>query len=85
MQATAAGLRSAGLRTGTDCAQTSCAMGQRVRNTQPEGVPEEHIYPERTTPAVYLRVQALSRIVLDNVQHIQTSYVTWAIFMPWVT
>ncbi len=54
-------------------------------NTQPEGVPEEHIYPERTTPAVYLRVQALSRIVLDNVQHIQTSYVTQGMKMAQVT
>ena len=45
-------------------------------NMQPEGVPEEHIYPKKTTPAIYLRVQALSRIVLDNFQNIQTSYVT---------
>ncbi len=45
-------------------------------NTQPEGVPEEHLYPQRTTPAVYLRMQALSRIYLDNFQNIQTSYVT---------
>lgn len=45
-------------------------------NTQPDGVPEEHLYPEKTTPAVYLRVQALSRIVLDNFDNIQTSYVT---------
>ena len=45
-------------------------------NTQPDGVPEEHLYPEKTTPAVYLRVQALSRIVLDNFENIQTSYVT---------
>ena len=45
-------------------------------NTQPEGVPEEHLYPEKTTPAVYLRVQALSRIYLDNFDNVQTSYVT---------
>jgi cyclic dehypoxanthinyl futalosine synthase len=54
-------------------------------NTQPEGVPEEHVYPERTTPAVYLRVQALARIVLDNIQHIQTSYVTQGMKMAQVT
>jgi len=45
-------------------------------NTQPDGVPEEHLYPERTTPAVYLRVQALGRIYLDNFANVQTSYVT---------
>ena len=45
-------------------------------NTQPDGVPEEHLYPERTTPAVYLRVLAISRIVLDNFDNVQTSYVT---------
>jgi len=43
---------------------------------QPDGVPEEQDYPEKATPAVYLRVQALSRIFLDNVENIQTSYVT---------
>ncbi|QDV08664.1 Aminodeoxyfutalosine synthase [Planctomycetes bacterium Poly30] len=43
---------------------------------QPDGVPQEQDYPEKATPAVYLRVQALSRIFLDNVQNIQTSYVT---------
>ncbi|MEO0660851.1 MAG: cyclic dehypoxanthinyl futalosine synthase [Planctomycetota bacterium] len=43
---------------------------------QPDGTPEEHLYPEKATPAVYLRVQALSRIFLDNVESIQTSYVT---------
>ncbi|MEM1450144.1 MAG: cyclic dehypoxanthinyl futalosine synthase [Planctomycetota bacterium] len=43
---------------------------------QPDGVPQEHLYPEKATPAVYLRVQALSRIFLDNVASIQTSYVT---------
>ncbi len=45
-------------------------------NTQPAGVPEEHIYPEKTTPTIYLRVLAVSRIFLDNFQNIQTSYVT---------
>lgn len=54
-------------------------------NTQPEGVPEEHLYPEKTTPAVYLRVQALSRIVLDNIENIQTSYVTQGMRMSQVT
>lgn len=43
---------------------------------QPDGVPREQDYPEKATPAVYLRVQALSRIFLDNVESIQTSYVT---------
>ena len=43
---------------------------------QPDGVPEEQDYPEKATPAVYLRVQALSRIFLDNIHNIQTSYVT---------
>lgn len=43
---------------------------------QPDGVPREEDYPEKATPAVYLRVQALSRIFLDNVASIQTSYVT---------
>jgi len=54
-------------------------------NMQPDGVPEEEIYPERTTPAVYLRVQALSRIFLDNVANIQTSYVTQGTAMAQVT
>ncbi len=45
-------------------------------NVQPEGVPEESIYPARSTPAVYLRVQALARIYLDNFDNVQTSYVT---------
>ena len=43
---------------------------------QPDGTPREQDYPEKATPAVYLRVQALSRIFLDNVTNIQTSYVT---------
>ena len=45
-------------------------------NTQPEGVPEEHLYPEKTTPAVYIRVQAIARMFLDNFDNMQTSYVT---------
>ncbi|MFT5049200.1 MAG: cyclic dehypoxanthinyl futalosine synthase [Chlamydiales bacterium] len=54
-------------------------------NVQPDGVPEEHIYPERTTPAIYLRVQALARIFLDNIVNIQTSYVTQGTAMAQVT
>jgi cyclic dehypoxanthinyl futalosine synthase len=54
-------------------------------NVQPEGVPEEHKYPRKTTPAVYLRVQALARIFLDNVDNIQTSYVTQGLEMAQVT
>jgi len=54
-------------------------------NTQPAGVPEEHMYPKKTTPAVYLRVQALSRIVLDNFDNIQTSFVTQGMKMAQVT
>jgi len=52
---------------------------------QPDGVPEEEIYPERATPGVYLRVQALSRIFLDNFANIQTSYVTQGVKMAQVT
>jgi cyclic dehypoxanthinyl futalosine synthase len=54
-------------------------------NMQPEGVPEQAQYPQRTTPGVYLRVQALSRIVLDNVDNVQTSYVTQGLKMAQVT
>jgi cyclic dehypoxanthinyl futalosine synthase len=54
-------------------------------NMQPDGVPEQEIYPERTTPAVYLRVQALSRIFLDNFENIQTSYVTQGMKLSQVT
>jgi cyclic dehypoxanthinyl futalosine synthase len=54
-------------------------------NMQPDGVPEEHLYPERVTPAVYLRVQALSRIYLDNIANIQTSYVTQGMKMAQIT
>jgi cyclic dehypoxanthinyl futalosine synthase len=52
---------------------------------QPEGVPEEATYPEKATPAVYLRVQALARIFLDNVANIQTSYVTQGMKMAQIT
>jgi cyclic dehypoxanthinyl futalosine synthase len=52
---------------------------------QPAGVPEEHIYPKKGTPGLYLRVQALSRIYLDNFDNIQTSYVTQGIKMSQVT
>ncbi|MCZ6596874.1 MAG: dehypoxanthine futalosine cyclase [Planctomycetota bacterium] len=45
-------------------------------NVQRDGVPEEHIYPPRTTHAVYLRVLAVARIFLDNFASLQTSYVT---------
>ncbi len=54
-------------------------------NMQPEGVPEESKYPKKTTPGVYLRVQALARIVLDNVENMQTSYVTQGLEMAQVT
>jgi cyclic dehypoxanthinyl futalosine synthase len=52
---------------------------------QPEGVPEQEKYPRKATPAVYLRVQALSRIFLDNFENIQTSYVTQGLKMAQVT
>lgn len=52
---------------------------------QPEGVPEEHLYPAKATPGVYLRVQALARIYLDNVENIQTSYVTQGLKMAQIT
>ena len=54
-------------------------------NMQPEGVPEESLYPEKTTPAVYLRVQSLARIFLDNFEHMQTSYVTQGMKMAQVS
>ena len=54
-------------------------------NTQPDGVPEQELYPQRTTPGVYLRVQALSRIYLDNFDNIQTSYVTQGMKMAQIT
>ena len=45
-------------------------------NLQPEGVPEQAQYPQKTTPAVYLRVNSIARIFLDNFANLQTSYVT---------
>jgi len=54
-------------------------------NLQPEGVPDEARYPDKTTPAVYLRVNALARIFLDNVAHLQTSYVTQGMKMAQVS
>jgi cyclic dehypoxanthinyl futalosine synthase len=52
---------------------------------QPDGVPEAHLYPERATPGTYLRVQALSRIYLDNFDNVQTSYVTQGLKMAQIT
>jgi len=52
---------------------------------QPEGVPEESLYPRKATPAVYLRVQALSRIFLDNFANVQASFVTQGLKMAQVT
>jgi cyclic dehypoxanthinyl futalosine synthase len=52
---------------------------------QPDGVPEQELYPAKATPGVYLRVQALSRIYLDNVENIQTSYVTQGLKMAQIT
>lgn len=52
---------------------------------QPEGVPDQATYPVKATPGVYLRVQALSRIYLDNVENIQTSYVTQGLKMAQIT
>jgi cyclic dehypoxanthinyl futalosine synthase len=54
-------------------------------NMQPAGVPEEEKDPKKTTPGVYLRVQAISRIVLDNIDNMQTSYVTQGLKMAQVT
>jgi len=54
-------------------------------NMQPEGVPEEDIYPPKTTPALYLRVNAIARIFLDNFDHLQTSYVTQGMKMAQVS
>lgn len=54
-------------------------------NVQPEGVPAEADYPPRTTPAVYLRVNALARIFLDNFENLQTSYVTQGMKMAQVS
>ncbi len=52
---------------------------------QPDGVPEQALYPRKATPDVYLRVQALARIYLDNVENIQTSYVTQGMKMAQIT
>ncbi len=54
-------------------------------NMQREGVPEEHLYPPRVSSAVYLRVQALARIFLDNFDNVQTSYVTQGMKMAQLT
>ena len=54
-------------------------------NVQPEGVPEAHLYPEKTTPAIYLRVNAIARIFLDNFDNLQTSYVTQGMKMAQVS
>jgi cyclic dehypoxanthinyl futalosine synthase len=54
-------------------------------NMQPDGVPDQALYPERVTPGIYLRVQALSRIYLDNFDNIQTSYVTQGMKMAQIT
>jgi len=45
-------------------------------NMQPDGVPAEHLFPPRTTHALYLRVLAVARVFLDNFDSVQTSYVT---------
>ncbi len=54
-------------------------------NTQPEGVPQEELFPHTTTPAEYLRVQSIARIFLDNFDHMQTSYVTQGMKMSQVS
>jgi cyclic dehypoxanthinyl futalosine synthase len=54
-------------------------------NLQPEGVPEQAKYPVKTTPAVYLRVNSLARIFLDNFANLQTSYVTQGMKMAQVS
>jgi len=54
-------------------------------NLQPDGVPEQGQYPQKTTPAVYLRVNALARIFLDNFANLQTSYVTQGMKMAQVS
>ncbi len=45
-------------------------------NMQPQGVPAADRLPPKATAAAYLRVQALARLYLDNVPHMQTSFVT---------
>jgi len=54
-------------------------------NTQPEGTPMAADLPQKTTPALYLRTQGVARIFLDNVQHMQTSYVTQGIKMAQIS
>lgn len=54
-------------------------------NVQPEGVPDEALYPPKTTPAVYLRVLAIARLFLDNFDNVQTSYVTQGVRLAQVT
>jgi cyclic dehypoxanthinyl futalosine synthase len=54
-------------------------------NTQPEGTPEEHLFPTRTSPSLYLRTQGVARIFLDNFQHMQTSYVTQGLKMAQIS
>jgi len=54
-------------------------------NLQPEGVPDEHLYPSKTTPAVYVRMQSVARIFLDNFENMQTSYVTQGLKMAQVS
>jgi len=54
-------------------------------NTQPEGTPEEHLFPTRTSPSLYLRTQGVARIYLDNIQHMQTSYVTQGLKMSQIS
>ena len=45
-------------------------------NMQPDGVPDPTLCARRTTHAVYIRMLAISRIFLDNVDNLQTSFVT---------
>jgi cyclic dehypoxanthinyl futalosine synthase len=70
-----------------DPARTRPAASRRSRagRCSPTGVPEQHKYPAKATPGVYLRVQALARIFLDNVANIQTSYVTQGVKLAQVT
>lgn len=43
---------------------------------QPKHTPMEDEFPTKTTVAEYLRTLALSRIYLQNIQHVQSSFVT---------
>ncbi len=54
-------------------------------NTQPEDVPQQHLYPKKTTPSLYLRMQGIARIFLDNFENMQTSYVTQGVKMAQVS